>query len=206
MSYYITSDQHFFHVNALTLMSHRPWKTIEEMNEGLINNHNTVVKPEDICIHLGDLVMGKKQDTVPRIIPKLNGIHYLVVGNHDFLPSETRANKLQQMETLYLSNGIKQIIYGCASLSMITNNPLHDKIKVCHFPILSIPDHPDQYEQRYKELHPILTEGEYLLCGHTHNRSHLLHDNVYHVGVDAAIHNYSPVLLDEVLERLQIKF
>ncbi len=186
-------------------MPFRPWKTLEEMNEGLITNHNSIVKPEDICIHLGDLVMGKKFENVPKIIPRLNGSHILIPGNHCFLPSALNADKLKSFEDLYLSNGIEKIYYGCIKLSDITKNNTHNKINMCHFPPPSVPDHSNQYEQRYKDLHPEIKEDEYLLCGHAHSREHLLTKNVYHCGIDALIHEYKPVSLDLVLERLGIK-
>ena len=184
-------------------MPFRPWKTIEEMNEGLIANHNSVISPEDICIHLGDLVMGSKKNNVPQIIPRLNGKHILIPGNHCWLPHEIKKpEKLRWYEDLYLANGISQIAYGTVKLSMLTNDNKHDKILMSHFPPKSIDDHYEGREDQYKKLQHDLQDDEYFLCGHCHSRQHLLQDRVYHVGCDAEIHEYKPVNLDVVLNRL----
>lgn len=205
MSWFLTSDPHLGHLRALEIMPHRPWTNVDYMSDGLIDNYNDTVKSSDTCIFLGDVIMGKKGENVPRYLPRLNGTKILVVGNHDFLPTELNAAKLKKMEDLYLENGISQIAYGCVSLGMFTLEPKHNKIKLCHFPIVTIQDHPDQYEQRYVELHPTIAEDEYLLHGHTHSRKHLTADRVIHVGVDAEAWNFRPVALDTLLELLQIK-
>ena len=47
--------------------------------EWIIKNWNSVVKPNDIIIHLGDLAWKGHRE----IIPRLNGIKILILGNHD---------------------------------------------------------------------------------------------------------------------------
>jgi calcineurin-like phosphoesterase family protein len=62
---WFTSDTHFGHNNILKFCK-RPWNTVEEMDEALINNWNAVVGTNDIVFHLGDflhlllIVDGKK--------------------------------------------------------------------------------------------------------------------------------------------------
>ena len=43
---WFTSDIHFWHRNVIQY-SGRPWTTVEEMNQGIIDNFNALVKPED---------------------------------------------------------------------------------------------------------------------------------------------------------------
>lgn len=78
---FFTSDLHFGHRNILKFCS-RPWDTVEEMNEGLINNWNSVVKENDIVFNLGDFAFASNS-TWKSILERLNGKHYLILGNHD---------------------------------------------------------------------------------------------------------------------------
>jgi len=82
---FFTSDTHFNHANILRYCP-RPWSTVEEMNEGLIQNWNSVVGQEDTVYHLGDFAMGDRSK-VPEILSRLNGRIILVRGNHDFSKS-----------------------------------------------------------------------------------------------------------------------
>lgn len=78
---WFTSDTHFNHRNIIQY-SNRPYRTIEDMNEGLIESWNARVKPNDEIYHLGDFALGKS-DTIEPLLKRLNGCKYLIVGNHD---------------------------------------------------------------------------------------------------------------------------
>lgn len=78
---FFTSDTHFGHTNIITFCN-RPFKNVEEMNETLIENWNKVVGKDDIVFHLGDFCLGGPEEWT-RILERLNGKIYLVVGNHD---------------------------------------------------------------------------------------------------------------------------
>ncbi len=58
----------------------RPFPTIEEHDQTLIDNHNRLVKPEDRVYFLGDLTMHRKH--IP-LLAKFNGRKKLIKGNHD---------------------------------------------------------------------------------------------------------------------------
>jgi calcineurin-like phosphoesterase family protein len=76
-STWIISDTHFFHANIGRYCS-RPdgWQDL------IIENWNHFIQPGDIVFHLGDLALGKTEDT-QTLIPLLNGKLYLMRGNHD---------------------------------------------------------------------------------------------------------------------------
>lgn len=91
MNIFFTSDTHFGHFNIIKYCN-RPFKTLEEMNETLIQNWNNVVKPKDTIYHLGDFSFGNSIFFTKR----LNGIKILVEGNHDF-----NANAHYEWDTVY---------------------------------------------------------------------------------------------------------
>lgn len=80
---FLVSDTHFHHRNILTFDGvkggkMRPFATVEEMDEAMIENWNKVVRPHDKLYHLGDVTMGKLD-----VLARLNGSKVLIMGNHD---------------------------------------------------------------------------------------------------------------------------
>ena len=87
MSYniFLASDHHMNHANCLTFKKNdgtplRPYSSVEEMNEALIDNHNSVVRPQDKIYMLGDVAMNKKG---LEMVKRMNGTKILIKGNHD---------------------------------------------------------------------------------------------------------------------------
>ena len=86
---WLISDTHFFHANILkftddegNLIRGSRFSSVEEMNQCMLDNWNSVVKPGDKVYHLGDVFMGDKDEFV-KYWSKLNGKKNLIVGNHD---------------------------------------------------------------------------------------------------------------------------
>lgn len=80
---WLTSDSHFWHENILKYCN-RPFGSVEEMNEALVNNWNSVVKPDDHIYHLGDFCFGNVEKWNWCLEPgRLNGHIHLILGNHD---------------------------------------------------------------------------------------------------------------------------
>jgi len=69
---FFTSDTHFRHKNAIELCN-RPFKDLEEMDNTLIENWNSVVPEDGITFHLGDFAFTGKIDTIGEIVSKLIG-------------------------------------------------------------------------------------------------------------------------------------
>jgi len=83
MQYFFTADEHFGHANAIK-HSNRPFSSVEEMDELLIQNHNELVSDKDITIHAGDFAWLKHKDEVSRkYVDRLNGRHIFLRGSHD---------------------------------------------------------------------------------------------------------------------------
>jgi len=78
------SDTHFSHANIIVFEHEgkriRPFQTIEEHDELLVENWNKLIKPSDRVYHLGDVVINRK--ALP-ILNRLNGKKKLIKGNHD---------------------------------------------------------------------------------------------------------------------------
>ncbi len=109
---YLISDTHFGHRNIIEYEKEfRPFSTIEEHDEALIDYWNETVTPQDIVYHLGDFAFGKRN--VP-IAEKLNGNKHLIMGNHDIYGVRT-----------YLEYFDK--VYPCKILErcLLTHIPIH---------------------------------------------------------------------------------
>lgn len=78
---YITSDTHFSHANIIHYCD-RPFETVREMDDALIEKWNSVVTPNDTVWHLGDVFWHHGE--AHRIAPRLNGSKFLIKGNHDW--------------------------------------------------------------------------------------------------------------------------
>jgi calcineurin-like phosphoesterase family protein len=79
---YFTSDTHFNHVSIIRLCG-RPFETVEQMNETIVQNWNSTVTDSDEVYFLGDLMFKGTGAVANEIIRKLNGTKYLIKGNHD---------------------------------------------------------------------------------------------------------------------------
>lgn len=71
------SDLHFEHTNI------GKWRGIENHDEWLIEQWNSVVKPQDLVWVLGDVAFRRKG---LKKVKHLNGTKHLILGNHDTYP------------------------------------------------------------------------------------------------------------------------
>lgn len=83
---FFISDTHFGHENMLKFTNYtgermRPFDSIEELDELMIENWNKMVGPNDRIYHLGDVVYKCKNRD--QIMSRLNGKKVLIKGNHD---------------------------------------------------------------------------------------------------------------------------
>ena len=81
MSRFFTSDPHYYHNNVIQYCN-RPYKTVEEMNEGLVRNWNSIVSPSDDVYCLGDFSLAIRP--IELFSSRLMGNKKLVPGNHDW--------------------------------------------------------------------------------------------------------------------------
>lgn len=76
---FFTADLHFGHQK---IFKERGFTSIEEMDEKLIYNWNSLIDNKDEVYILGDFSFHKKRKTV-EIVKRLNGNKCLILGNHD---------------------------------------------------------------------------------------------------------------------------
>lgn len=193
MNTFITSDIHFSHARICEYAG-RPWDTVEEMNEGLIANWNSVVGQDDHVIVAGDVAMGKIAESLP-LVSRLNGTKTLVVGNHDRCFKEPGASDTKRVawEDKYREVGFSTIVHG--TMETIINGQV---VEINHFPYYG--DHTG--DERYAEMRPP-DNGSVLLHGHLHIKDKLWGEknNMIHIGVDAW--DYRPVSFDEIAELIE---
>ena len=81
MTTYFTADQHFGHDNIIRYCD-RPYHSVGEMNAALVANWNALVGPADTVHVLGDVAMGRREESLP-LVGSLAGRKILYPGNHD---------------------------------------------------------------------------------------------------------------------------
>ena len=174
------SDTHGFHQNILKYCN-RPFETVEEMNEALVANWNSVVKPDDHVYHLGDFCFGNVDKWNWFLEPgRLNGHIHLILGNHDPERVFREGTMFERFDSIEFQHIL--IIEGW---TVILN----------HFPFASFSNNFD---------HKVIA-----LSGHTHigplvgdldRFVDMYKPNQYDVGCDN--NNFTPVSWKEILDKV----
>jgi len=179
---FVSSDYHFNHDREF-IWKARGFNSVDEMNEAIITNHNSVVGPEDDVYILGDICLGGGVPGITAknqaLIERLNGRIHIILGNHD---TPTR----QEMYALCKN------VYSIKYADMFCYHGYH--FYLSHFPTIT--------SNLEKET---LKQCTICLFGHTHQNNNFFMDMpfMYHVGVDS--HNCIPVLLDDAIEDMKTK-
>jgi len=79
---FLISDLHFDHTNIIRYCD-RPFRTSKEMNEVLLRNWNSTVRPFDTVYFLGDLTFGPDRHSCDYWLERFNGRVFFIRGNHD---------------------------------------------------------------------------------------------------------------------------
>lgn len=88
---FFISDLHLGHSNIIKY-DERPFIDIDEMNEKIIENWNNKVGEDDIVFNLGDVSFYSNE-----LIYQLNGIQYLIKGNHDRVDGLRKMNHFEDI-------------------------------------------------------------------------------------------------------------
>lgn len=170
---FFSSDLHIGHANVIKY-SGRPYSSVEEMNQALVDNWNKVVPPDAHVWLLGDIFMCSEKeahDFLDSVNFKYIG---LVLGNHDRLVRERR--KLR--ERFNWVGDYKEIqVYDPGG------EYRHDHNKICmfHYPIAS-----------WNGMH----HWSWHLHGHSHGSYYKGKNKFVDVGVD--VWDYTPVSYEQI--------
>ncbi len=196
MTLFLTSDQHYGHGNVIKY-SGRPYHSVGEMNAALIANHNNVVNPEDEVWHLGDFALDER--LVAQILPKLNGTHTLIAGNHDRChPCHSKGHAKAVRN--YLSYGFNEIFHE----KFVDFGGALGRVLITHMPTRGTggehmrDEDGEEKAERYADWRPTKEHQagcQWLLHGHVHE-AWKVNGNMINMGVDQW--NYTPVSIEQL--------
>jgi calcineurin-like phosphoesterase family protein len=183
---FFTADPHFGHKNVIKYCD-RPYQDVEEMDEALLENSNSVVTVNDILYVIGDVAFLNRKETV-KICQRWNGQKRLIYGNHDlkFPPKFwieeagfVEAHKLGYGETLDRRLQSDSAYLDCS----MSHYPLREALGAYDDRAHLLPHAPEQ------------ASGLVLLHGHVHEKWHIK-GKMLNVGVD--VNNMTPISLPQV--------
>lgn len=176
MNVFLTSDLHLNHDKDFVYAA-RGFSSIEEHDEAIIENWNSIVHEEDIVYVLGDLSMGTNLEDIISKISRLNGRIHIIIGNHDTNNKCDAYLKCENVESCLHSNIIKVGKWS---------------ILISHRPTIMIGD----ILANTKISHNICAHG------HTHSNDSFEYINYgcYNVALDA--HNNRPVNVEDMKEEI----
>jgi len=124
---FFTSDCHFFHKNVLE-HNNRPFKDLEDHDNGMIDNWNSVV-PEDGNIFMaGDFAFTGDVNRIQKLIDRLNGKIWWILGNHD------AKNKLDRKVISDMVDGRQMDV-----ATVLLKNDDNQRLFISHYPHLYWP-------------------------------------------------------------------
>lgn len=173
------SDWHYGHSNIIAF-DNRPFRSVEQMNETLVQRWNSVVEPGDIVYVLGDMFWCNSNIAIP-VLQKLNGQKFLIKGNHD------RCND---------SKFLKQFVKVTEYLEVEDNGR---KVVLCHYPIPCFKNHFYGWYHLYGHVH---NSFEANMMEHTKYLMQELYGHqclMFNVGAMMPWMDYTPRTLDQII-------
>jgi calcineurin-like phosphoesterase family protein len=105
---FLIADTHWGHENICKFTTYdnkpvRPWDTVAEMDEAMVQLWNETVSDGDKVYVLGDAVINRKH--LP-IFDRLNGKKALIKGNHDIFPLKDYTKYFYDVRAYQVMNGM----------------------------------------------------------------------------------------------------
>jgi calcineurin-like phosphoesterase family protein len=187
---FFTSDLHFSHKNicsATTTWKNsedvtRKFDSVEQMNDTIVNNINSVVGQNDILIFLGDWSFGGFDNIAILRNSIICTTIYFIAGNHDHFVVQNKDN-VQDLFTEILDD----ITFLTIKDKIDNNTTIKYNFVLSHYPLASWPQ---------------MNDGWYHLHGHVHLKPEykLGQGRSLDVGIDG--NNYFPYELKDIHQLL----
>jgi calcineurin-like phosphoesterase family protein len=188
---FFTSDTHYSHKNICRATTEwkdaddktRDFKSLNHMNDTIVNNINKRVGEDDILFHLGDWSFGgfeKIQELRDRIICKNI---YIITGNHDHFLRDNK-DEVQKYFTKIFPPYLELEVIKQAVIKNTPNKKYN--FVLSHYPIVSW----NGMNKGYMHIH-----------GHTHlpNNLKLMPGRGIDCGLDGNL-NFCPYVLEEIVK------
>ena len=166
---FFTADTHFDHANIIRLCN-RPYETIEQMNEDMIEKWNRKITGNDTVYIMGDMFFRSKDPEA--ILRRLHGKKYLTIGNHDTWLKKIDAGKYFKEISHYI----------------VTTDGQHG-LALCHYPQVCWA-HAKRFYMIHGHIHADTSADYFLLLAER--------DRVLNAGAD--INGFEPVTFEELQE------
>lgn len=189
MNFYI-ADTHFGHRNAME-RDHRPFSSLEEMEQTIVKNWNQRVTDTDTVYILGDFCWSRQEEEWIRILRSLKGEKCLLLGGLDVFLREHISSKLRNElawfgDYLEVSDGNKKVV-------------------LCHYPLIFYRfDYTSSFVMLHGKTHD--GEAEHMLDGikeKLRDQSDISWGKgkglIYNCGVMKSYMDYTPRTLGEIL-------
>ena len=193
MKNFYIADCHFGHTNIIRFDG-RPFGSAAEMEEIMVMNWNSVVRPEDTVYILGDFAWGNADEWL-RIVRKLKGCKVLVKGNHDLhrFPAELEKEFVDIKDYLEVND--------------VGADGQNRKVILSHYPLMfyrhsnnrwyymlfghvHMTEENDQFELWRAELRAVAAKG---------TADYANQGQLFNVGCMLPYMNYTPRTLDQII-------
>ena len=201
---YYSSDWHLGHVNMTRQgkdLCGRPFDTPAEMNEAIITFANETTKPKDELYILGDIAMGKLDESLP-LLAQVHCKLFLIPGNHDrfsfaYQRKGDRGAKVAREAARYAEYGVLYMEVEGARSEFVApfKAPDGGDVMMSHYPYVG----DSHGEDRHADLRP-RDRTRPIIHGHVHEEwKH--NGRMFNVGVD--VNDFKPVSEEEIIAWLE---
>ena len=194
MKNFYIADLHLFHNSVLKdgKFHERPFETLDEMNQAIMNNWNRVVTNGDTVYLLGDIAHKANANETAEFLSQLKGKIILITGNHDRIKDQKIRKQLSE---IYTYKECVDYIKGKAI-----------QVVLCHYPIFSWNGQFRGAIHLYGHVHDNEDDQLYQDAINNSNRHFAIRDGerhkdfqAYNVGCMKDYMNYTPRTLEEIL-------